>query len=240
MIGEIVPFRYTTSDLKIEFKEVSKDHLHLNTMKIIYNAWGRAAKIDNFGRIWVKTSELNQILRTTKDNANYIALQINDKYKIEQEEEIYIQGSEIVRLLNDVIQNHHTTSKREYARFSEEIYRIIRDSAEPELLRCRYLETVNTVKKKLKRTRIKQLKIVNDELTNVPLDKNSEFSHIRIASIYLDLADKYWNGLIVHKNTHQIITKRGIKDEDQLLDLCKEYEWNTKWYSAFLESFNSL
>jgi hypothetical protein len=241
MTGELVPFRYKASDLKIEFEELPKYNLNLRTMKTIYNAWRRAAKIDSVGRIWIKELELHNILRTTKANARDIGLEISDKYKTEQARETYIQGSEICRLLDEVVQhNGDTILRRRYAKFSEEVYRIIRDSDSAELLRCEYWEAVKTIKKKLKHIRIKKLEIANDELDNSPLKKNSEFSHIRKASIDLVLADKYWNGLIVNKDTHTIITQRNIANEDQLLELCEEYKWNTEWYSVFCESLNSL
>ncbi|MCT7985802.1 hypothetical protein NG796_21230 [Laspinema sp. A4] len=242
MKGELVPFRYAASDLNIEFEEISQYsyNLHLQPMKVIYNAWSKAAKIDRLGMLWIDELELHNILRTTKDNANYIALEISDKYKVIHGGKTYIQGSEVCRLLNDVIQTGNTLLRRRYASFSEKIYKIIRDSDQAELLRCEYWETVNTVKKKLKKTRIKMLKIENDELTNLPLEDKSEFSHIRKASIHIVIADKYWNGLIVNHDTHKIITQRGINDEDQLLDLCQEYNWDTTWFSVFCESLQSL
>ena len=241
MRGEIVPFRYTASDLKIEFEELPKDNLNLTATRTIYNAWDKGAKIDKFGRIWVNQKELHIILRTTKANVRDIGLGILPEYKTQEGEETYIKGSEICRLLNDVIENNgQTILRRNYARFSEQLYRIIRDSEQAELLRCKYWETVNTVKKKLKQTRIKRLKIERDELTNCPLQNNSEFSHIRKASIHVVIADQYWNGLIVNKNTHEIITQREINDEDQLLELCHEKNWNTEWFSVFCESLQSF
>jgi hypothetical protein len=241
MKGELVPFRYAASDLKIEFEELSKDNLNLKAMKTIYNAWGKAAKIDKIGRLWVDQEEIHNILRTSKANVRDIGLAIKPEYKTQQEEKTYIKGSEVCRLLNDVIQHTGSTwSRREYARFSEELYKTIRDSTQAESLRFQYWETVNTVKKKLKQTRIKRLKIVEDELTNLPLKKNSEFSHIRKASIHVVIADQYWNGLIVNKDIHEIITLRGVNDEDQLLDLCHENNWNTEWFEVFCKSLQSL
>lgn len=240
MKGELVPFRYAAYDLNIEFEAISTNDLKLIPMKTIYNAWAYGSKIDKYGMIWVEELQLHHILRTTQDNANYIALQISDKYKVAHYGTTYIQGSEICRLLNDVIQTGDTIRRRKYARFSEKIYQAIRDSAEVELLRCQYWEAVKSVKKELKQTRIKMLKIKNDELTNLPLENTSEFSHIRKSSIHIVIADKYWNGLIVNKDTHEIITQREINDEDQLLDLCQEYNWDTTWFSIFCESLQSL
>lgn len=121
------------------------------------------------------------------------------------------------------------------------MYRIIRDSDTARTIRWEYYENVKFLKKKLKQTRIKNLKLEKDELTNFDLNKrHSEFSHIRAAQFHLHLADKYWNGLVVNKDTHEIITKRAINDEDQLFDLCIEYNWNTEWYSVFCQCLNSI
>lgn len=240
MSSEIVPFRYNALDLGIKFEVPSELNLSLQPLKVIYNAWCRGSKIDSYGRIWICQSELHNILRTTKDNATYIGLLLDDKYKINIGEEIYIQGSEVCRLLDDIIQSAGSIKREKYARFSDTIYRLIRDSDTTKTIRYEYYEAIQCLKKKLKKTRIKKLKLEKDELTDFDLKKNSEFSHIRGAQLYLNLADKYWNGLIVNKETHEIITKRAINDEDQLFNLCMEYNWNTEWYSVFCQCLNSI
>jgi hypothetical protein len=81
--------------------------------------------------------------------------------------------------------------------------------------------------------------IAQDELTQVPLLPSSEFAHIRSCSIYPNLATSYWNGLIVNKDTHQIVTKNDINDERQLLELCQERGWNTRWHQRYLAEIST-
>ena len=44
-----------------------------------------------------------------------------------------------------------------------------------------------------------------------------------------------WNGLIVNKDTHFIITQEGVNDEEELYKLCYEKGWNTDWYETLLK-----
>lgn len=78
----------------------------------------------------------------------------------------------------------------------------------------------------MKKIRIKKYKIDKDELTRETLRSGNEFSHIRSCSMYKHLSDNMDNGLIVNKNTHKLITERGINDEEELRDLCMEQNWN--------------
>lgn len=233
MSSEIVLLPYSASDLTIKFEKPSDSNLSLSHSKGIHNAWEKGTKIDPYGRIWICESELHNVLRTTRNNTRYFLLKISDQYKIERDGKTYIKGSEVGRLLDEIIQSANTLSREGYARYSSEVYQAIRDCAPVQLIRAKYYEKVKQLKRGLKQTRKRKLKLKHDELTNLDLKIYSEFSHIRSASLYLALADQYWNGLVVNKDTHKIITERNINNEDELLDLCNEYEWNTDWYSTF-------
>lgn len=240
-MSEIVPFRYNYWDLDINFKFPSKSNLSLKHLQGICNAWHRGVQIDSCGRIWICQSELHNILRTTKAAARYWLLEISDEYQLECQGETYILGSEIYRLLDITIQSAGSIKKEKYASFSEEIYRLIRDSHKLKTIRYEFYEEIESHKKNLKQIRIRELELDADELTGDLLDEiNSDFSHIRNAKIYLPLADKYWNGLIVNKETHKIITKANINDEDELYDLCVSEDWSTEWYSTFSQCLEEI
>lgn len=237
---EIVPFRHNAYDLTIDFDLPTESNLSLRHLKGIYNAWHRGVQVDSYGRLWICQSELHNVLRTTKENARYFLLEISDKYQLEVRGETYVQGSEVYRLLDRIIQSAGSIKREKYARFSDEIYRAMRDSDKLKNIRYEFYEEIQQHKKELKHIRIRQLKLTTDELTGDPLNKrDSDFSHIRNAQIYLHLADKYWNGLVVNKNTHGIITRAAINDEDQLFELCVSNGWSTEWYSIFSQCLTS-
>lgn len=73
-----------------------------------------------------------------------------------------------------------------------------------------------------------------DELTGEQLDYTTcHFSHIIGKAARPDLAIFIENGLLVSPETHKIITKKGVLNDDGLLRLCKTLEWNTDWYNDF-------
>ncbi len=239
-MSEIVPFRHNAYDLTINFDFPTESNLSLKHLRGIYNAWHRGVQVDSYGRLWICQSELHNILRTTKENARYFLLEISEKYQLEVQGKTYVQGSEVYRLLDMIIQSAGSIKRENYARFSDEIYRAMRDSDRLKTIRYEFYEEIQLHKKELKQIRIRQLKLTRDELTGDLLDKrNSDFSHIRSVQMYLPLADKYWNGLVVNKETHATITEAAINDEDQLLDLCMSEGWSTEWYSTFSECLAS-
>ena len=124
-------------------------------------------------------------------------------------------------------------------KYSEKIYKAIRDSDTAENIRTTYIKQIQDSRKNLKNKRIRKYKIRKDELTGEKLiKKTAEFSHIRSYALFKDIADDIENGLIVNKETHEIITKRGINDEDELYCLCKELNWDIEWMEKFKKYFN--
>ena len=111
------------------------------------------------------------------------------------------------------------------------MYCFIRDSKKAEVLRARYYENIEDQRKKLKKRRIKKYNITVDELTRKLLNlKTAEFSHIRSVAIYPDLQLEEDNGLIINKETHSIITKNNIQNEEDLVRLCVQKRWETGWF----------
>lgn len=42
----------------------------------------------------------------------------------------------------------------------------------------------------------------------------------------------------VNKETHDIITKKTINDENELYSLCYKNVWNIEWYDKYKEKLN--
>jgi hypothetical protein len=227
---QIVITKFRADQLDIKFST----NLNQATAKSIYNAWKQTAILDNYGSVWLGTDKLAQILRTSKANANYIKDNIRDEYKRHSAEGTYLNYIEVNRILGNIIQSAGSLKREQYAEFSESIGLAIRNCDKAKLLRAEMYESIRSEKRKLKSTRIRLLSIAHDELTQKPLLPSCQFSHIRSCAIYPNLATSYWNGLILNQNIHQIITKNEINDEHQLLELCKERGWNTRWHQPYL------
>ena len=103
----------------------------------------------------------------------------------------------------------------------------------------KYNAFLENERKGLKKKRINKYNIKNDELTgDILRRKTAEFSHIRNYCIYREISSDIENGLIVNKETHVIITKKGINDENELKELCIEKGWNLEWYKKYKNYFN--
>lgn len=235
-MSNIVPIQIPASDLELEFMQPFGNNSQRNTFKSIHSAWTSSAVIDETGTIWIRTSKLHTILRTTPPLARYYLSTVGDEYKTKVEGETYVKGSEICQLIDNIIQSSGSIKREGYARYSESLYRDIRDSETARLIRAEHYEQMRSYRGELRRTRIASFEIKRDELTGLPLRFGNQFSHIRSFAAYPRLGDKVWNGLIINQDIHTLITNNEINDENQLLDLCVEYGWKTDWYSAYLVS----
>jgi hypothetical protein len=228
---------HSAKQLNIEFPK--PDHgLDSSTAKSIYNAWMNTAIIDNYGMVWILPNSLAQILRTSKPNAKHIVDKIGRQYKTKGAEGTYLHYAEVNKKLSETILLAGSIKREKYAEYSESIGLAIRNSAQAKYQRAQTYEYLKEAKKKLRQQRVNWLKIGRDELTGIPLTAQSQFSHIRSCAIYPQLTACIWNGLVVNKQIHQIITDTYVNDENELYDLCREQKWSTKWFDEYLTQLN--
>jgi hypothetical protein len=232
--NKIIPYEFEQAAGSYQEPTLDAQYLNESTKAAIRNAWDTCSVLDNFGRVWVHSGSVHTLLRTTKNNANYLIGGVVDSDKYREGAELYIRGTAICQLLDFNIQNARNLQRENYIRFSELFYKAIRDCSRARELRAEFYEHLGRVTGKLKKDRVSSLGIQFDELTNHPLVfQTCEFSHIRSVSLFPELAGLIENGLIVNKETHDEITKNGINDESELYQLCTIKGWNTGWFNNY-------
>lgn len=216
----------------ISYKMPKKaEKLDIITVRKISNAIG-AGIVDNRGLVWFDCNKLHTILRVkTKSDAAYILEKINNKFKVVYNCTTYVRWTSIVAQIAERIEKN---PRNEYLQLVFNLLDEINNSSDIKLLQLKAKEIQEKNIKKLKKIRIKKYRIAKDELTNEKLyEKTAEFSHIRSVTMYPEFSEKIWNGLIVNKNTHKVITSEGINDEEQLYNLCYNKGWQVGWYSSY-------
>lgn len=235
---DLVPFNYHITDINLTLPETPHNR-DKRTCTRVKNAWVNFTHMDDEGVIWVDVQRVSDILRTTDDKVRYEIGNLREEDVKRYGERLFIKGYKLSSLLDEYIQKEKPSKRKDYLLYSERIYKEIRDCETAEILRIKYIDNIAEERKKLKKLRIKKYNVKVDELTGEKLRvKTAEFSHIRSASIFKELALELENGLIVNKETHKIITMQGICDERELLNLCKEKGWNMDWYRKFMCYFN--
>ena len=232
----LIVFNSDIKDIIYKMPERAKE-LDKTTVKKITNAINRG-KPDSRGLIWINCSTLHTVLRVkTKVDARYLLETIDKKYKTTYEGEEYVLWSSIISIVE---KRREENPKNRYLSLVMDILNEINECDEIQLLRLKAKNLMEQRVKKLKNKRIRSYKLKDDELTNDPLDKKkAEFSHIRSVAMFPELAEMLWNGLIVNKDTHLIITQVGVNDEEELYKLCYEKGWNTAWYKTYKEKLNN-
>lgn len=232
----LIVFNSDIKDINYKMPERAKE-LDKTTVKKITNAINRG-KPDSRGLIWINCSTLHTVLRVrTKVDARYLLETIDKKYKTTYEGEEYVLWSSLISIVE---RRREENPKNRYLSLVMDILNEINECDEIQLLRLRAKNLIEQRVKKLKNKRIRSYKLKDDELTNDPLDKKkAEFSHIRSVAMFPELAEMMWNGLIVNKDTHSIITQVGVNDEEELYRLCYEKGWNTDWYKTYKEKLNN-
>lgn len=222
-IKDLIIVKSYIKDIRYEMPKKAEE-LNRRTIKGISNAVGNGI-VDSKGFIWFDCSTLHTILRVkTKNDAAYILEKIDNKYKVDYNSRTYVRWSSLLWIVGKRIEEN---PKNEYLKLILSILDEISNSNDVKVLQDKAKELQQKNIKKLKKQRIKEFKIVKDELTNEKLDgESAEFSHIRSVTMYPEFSEFIWNGLIVNKKTHNIITSETVNDEEQLYSLCFRLGWN--------------
>lgn len=238
----ITPIIYRAVDLDVDLNKIVLPK-HINFTKTglssVRNAWLKYAVIDNVGYVWIHEDGLRNILRMgsrKKSAKEFVDFNIPEIHKRTINGIRYIRIEFIsAHLIGNISNFTNSISKRNYSLYSQRIMNKLNESHLLESIRSNIREKFLKSKSKLKRDRANEFGVVTyDELTGEKLnDRRAEFSHIRSISHYPDLALFYWNGLIVNKSTHIVITKRGVNNEKALYDLCYEKDWKRNWVHIF-------
>ena len=200
-------------------------------------AWRDSVLIDEKGWMWIKKDKLHSILRTSKSNAQFLVMKMGDEFKRSFNREIYVRGYKILELIAKTIEENGAGSKGINLEASRQFFDTINQCDTVKLQRLEFDYTLKEARKKLKNKRKRKYSIKCDELSGEELKREFEFSHIRSFAIYRELSDQIDNGLLVNKETHRLITERGVNEENGLLELCKEQGWNTNWYRSYIKIY---
>lgn len=231
--NELIPYRQG-KELNYQEPEVP---ISKKVRTELSRAWREGILIDEKGWMWIKKDKLHSILRTTRSNAHFLAMQIDDEFKKTFNGETYIRGYKILGLLAKIIEENGVGSKGVNLEASKQFFETINQCDAVKLQRLEYDCTLKEARKKLKKKRRQKYQLKNDELTGAPLKRGFEFSHIRSYALYREISDQIDNGLLVNKETHRLITERGINDESGLLELCFEQGWQTDWYEDYIKKY---
>ena len=235
-IKDLIIVKSYIKDIRYEMPKKAEE-LNRRTIKGISNAVGNGI-VDSKGFIWFDCSTLHTILRVkTKNDAAYILEKIDNKYKVDYNSRTYVRWSSLLWIVGKRIEEN---PKNEYLKLILSILDEISNSNDVKVLQDKAKELQQKNIKKLKKQRIKEFKIVKDELTNEKLDgESAEFSHIRSVTMYPEFSEFIWNGLIVNKKTHNIITSETVNDEEELYSLCFRKGWNIQWYDKYKDIVNN-
>ena len=105
----------------------------------------KGANLDKHGTVWISSKYLHTLLRVKKNSVNYHLAMI-DRAGAD-----YITGTEFIGLLSKIFYSANTFRRRDYIRYSEKLYILIRDSDKAEVMRARYYEDLIDKKNKIKK-----------------------------------------------------------------------------------------
>ena len=238
---------FTLSDLDInlrrqaiEYNAALLSRLHRRTLTAIENAFSRAILVRMNGLCFVKTSELDNLLRTGSSGAaNYLWQQGIDGYSSPAtphtlDGELYISGPDFCGLLDARIQS--TIGKNNlYLKYVRAIYMALTSHSILNDLRTSFASDINEQRNQLKRQRIRRYGITRCEFTDVEFSDASEvqFAHVdSVATAPLHALD-IKNGVIILRGIHAELTQRGIHDFAGMYDFCIERGHSTIWAEDF-------
>ncbi|MBE6051926.1 MAG: hypothetical protein E7214_15100 [Clostridium sp.] len=188
---------YKPNKIGMNIEKIEKpENSDKGTCTKITSVWSNFTYYDKEGIIWVDSEKLHLILRTTKSNAKYAIVNIDDKNKSREGNKIYIRAYVVGEIIDKYIQREKIGKRKEYLKYSERVYTAIRDSEEIVIKQTKYQISRDEDRRKLKNRRIKKYNIEYDELTGEGIKKNTaEFAHIKSYALFREVANDIENEL---------------------------------------------
>ncbi|MBE8232386.1 MAG: hypothetical protein HAW67_01530 [Endozoicomonadaceae bacterium] len=222
-------------------KLINNNKTITKTAKATWNAWAQESAVDRWGRVWLKVESLHSIWRTDKPTVQSFVDRIPRSEKTTHEGERLIRLTAVLNQITLLIDAPIINSRRNNLKYSRKLGIVIQEDATINDKRQNYLGRLDDTRKLLKKRTIAERMLCVDELTMKALDsKNSEFHHIRSQAAYPEYKDSIWNGIVINKETHKIITENGCSDEVDLEYLCSERNWNTIWLDRYQNNLKKL
>jgi len=204
-----------------------------NHLQAIKNSFMNNTKIAANGIVYLRIKGLANILRTGA--ANYFVYQGIDGIMggaeiISIDGEEYISGPALAGLLDYRISTTIGKTKK-YLIYSREIYEIIRELNNVNMVREIFLRDIEDKRKELKKARIKTYNISACEFSGTSFKKKSEvqFAHIESVITKPHLAVDINNGVIILNAIHAELTKMQIHDYRGMFEYCQKNGYSTDW-----------
>lgn len=209
---------------------------HINGIK---NAFNSGIMVLNNGLLYVKVSQLRNLLRTANGAHNSMWQDgmfgyVSPSRPFEVGNEICISGPDFCALLDARISS--TIGKQNiYLKYVRSIYQNITSAAFVQELRTAFLIDVDQQRPYLKAGRISKYGIASCEFTGETInDANAfEFAHIMSVSTHLFYAKNIDNGVIIKKELHRMLTRLNIHSFAGMLEFCEERKFSTRWAEDF-------
>ncbi|EGQ7683783.1 hypothetical protein IZS58_004737 [Vibrio parahaemolyticus] len=142
----------------------------------------------------------------------------------------HISGHSLVAILDSRISNRSGKTKQ-YLIIALKLYNRVLNSGAVRDLKEMFLEEIEQKRSTLKQERIREYDIDKCEFTNQPIFDYStvQFAHIDSVVYNPSRALDIDNGVIIFREIHADMTRRGINTYEETYDYCEEMGYDLSW-----------
>ncbi|SDS57844.1 hypothetical protein SAMN05216271_2230 [Halopseudomonas sabulinigri] len=210
--------------------------LNAGHITAIVNAFFVNTKICVNGIPYLKVSGLSTILRTGNSGAERPLIYQGIPGIISASEIVEIDGVEHIsgptlRGLIDTRISLTAGRTRQYLMIAMQSYERILNLSQVRDLKDLFLEDIRNNRPLLKTQRIAEYNITSCEFTGIPFNNRAEVEFAHIESVVTNpmLALDINNGVIIQREIHQELTRRGIHGYEGMYKYCQEHSYSTRW-----------
>ena len=233
---------YSLNDVGIELRNtlINLSDIVINQLadkhvKAIINAFNNGIRINNNGAIYIAISYLHTLLRTEVGAANRmwqdgISSYVSGADSHNINNDLYISGPDFIGLVDARIQLSYGKTKL-YLQYIQAAYYSLTSHPLINDIRTAYAHTIETMRSKLKKERIKHFFIRHCEFSGREFfnDREVEFAHIDSVSTSPSTALDINNGVIILREYHTELTRRHIHNREGMYNYCEENNFSTEW-----------
>lgn len=205
----------------------------------ILNAFLSNTLVTEFGFVYFKVKGLNNILRTSVSGLERAYVyqgvpgQISPSEIISFNGDDYISRYELIKLIEYRLDNVPSAKTKLYLEIVKDIYNRVVTYPDFANLKNAFIEKVQEKRSSLKAARMAEYNITNCEFTNAIINRDNimeyEFAHLDAVAHNPFIALNIDNGVIIHKDIHKDMTKKGLNTAQDIYNYCIEHRYFVYW-----------
>lgn len=237
---------FDSQDLNnVKIADMILQQLSQGTLSRIKNAFENSMLISSYGELLIKVDNLSDLFRTGNSGAEGLFIRKGIGNSVSPSRMINIENSFYISVFDfEAILSHRIDSasmlggkKYQYLCYVKKLLEYLKNHSVYRDVRNLYLSQVYEYRSQLKMDRYNLLPNKCCEFSLRPIENIKDFEFAHIQSVVTNPANalNVYNGVLIHRDLHRILTESQVHDFEGMYEFCEFHGLSLEWAEQYLK-----